>query len=1741
MSQLLLADLTSLSSESKRRSPDVRVAAEAALTALRSDFDATLQRCRRHGQVAGADVYASYKSAPSSSALLQEDVLLKPILLACDAKTHSKVTGLAVALLQRLVTMKVVPEPALGPLLDILTPLLAKGDVELLLKLLQTFSALLLSYPVIHDDLLALTLRLCFQLQASKVQVVSSTAAATIRQTVMVVFEKVTEEDKVLDGIKDGGEDAAVAAPLAVAAAEVPGREKVTLFPSSADAYRVLCDLNSLAQEEPADFLGLSSLPRTFTLELIESILTNHAALVRSHPELLSTLRQSTCPLLLRALSEKAGFPSTLRHMRLLFVLLRHFSADLVPETEILLGILLKVVAGQQESAGPPVPRWQRIIALEVTRSLCSDGALIRNLWAWFDGKAESQVQVVARLVRVLQKTAMEDATIIGASNAPTGRHSRRSSEASTATTARASVDRRTSGLGFLEAAAGVAGAMLNSATGQDASHASGSLGLSSAPKLQFFDQIEKVEPPTSPKGYLHLLSLQSLVHLTQSLAQHILPAYSAWVNARSDGAAVAPPRLDFTSLDDAQRQDLTACAEMARAVSPALCSSLFYLLSASLDDALFCEVLAAIRNWTNVCGALGLDDARDDFLAALSTQAVPPSQADSADASLGERNLAALRVLVHVVIYLSGSLDGYWKTVLPVLCEAQSRIRRSSDRRASIISTASTSDVPPSPQTGVPASAFQPGFSLASTPSDGRTGKPHLLAGISHETSVSSIVRCFENASSLADGAFGHFLDALCGLATASGTVATADAPSASQAIASVALSNLRTVLALNCQRVTLASPDLTWIRAVQTLLDLAAQESISTPVRVQAAEVLAASLYSAIDQCASSQQDTDAEQAVAVQGRVFTSLRDLSILGESWTPGAAEVRRVGMETARRIVETHGHALRVGWEILFETSLAACRGGQPPEPPSRVRAAVVKTAFATTQLVANDLLAALSHAQLGMCIRALCALASTDDVNVALTASSALWGVTAELANRSTTTEQGMSEELAGLWLQLLTSFKDIAADDRSDVRDAAISGLFRVLASYGRHLDSTVWSRVVHRALLPVVDGVVGQATSASNAHADATPARSPTTARGRRASSISKTGVQTAQASQQWQESTTLVLQELGATIADHLVTRIAAASDFDETWLEILERIKRSFLAGPTKVSQAAMIALKTILSVDIESDEARERSEVLRAAWASAWAVWASIADAIPTVKNTYSQANLLATLEAFGEAYRYQPTGVELEAVPRLHSIATYSRSSDVIRDTDRMSAVQEAAWKAVSQLRPMPGLVPALLRNAAERISLPFAAPSIDATSNSERPRSSQQTFIAVHKAAVQDAVKLYLESQDDDEVYTSGSLVAVLAALAVPVKLRYECPPSSQGKSDKAVPSTSQERQLWQEAVLAVCRILPVLSSRLDASSNLHSEVVESIWHHTLAVYRAMCEADCSVDPSSPSRPAPDDQGYDVLLLSTFERHLWPVLGSEGTPSALIEQFAALLARASDLCDTSFAGGRAGPHADAEHGVTLAGSVVPSSATPRESFAVACLDLLVLLSSDRAPEDRPEYRKVARLTAPVLLRRMKAVLASYTADTLLRGGEPLERIREEEAYVVLSQLLDLRLFPQTLSDPPSLETSEAQTSPSLKSLAMASPRAHLFALHAQLVDLVALSGTYPSLSGSAQSVPDASPPRAFTHFGELSPPAGTEFAGLVGHANVLGSRRLDREEAQPVPDLARRCLAAVSEALTL
>ena len=119
---------------------------------------------------------------------------MTPFLIACGTK-NVKFTGIAVVCLQRLVIARGLPRLRLREVLEAFREATSAGlDVQL--KILQALPSLLQNYAEdLRGELLAAALNICTILQASKNGIVNNTAAATLQQLVVSVFDKVVAED----------------------------------------------------------------------------------------------------------------------------------------------------------------------------------------------------------------------------------------------------------------------------------------------------------------------------------------------------------------------------------------------------------------------------------------------------------------------------------------------------------------------------------------------------------------------------------------------------------------------------------------------------------------------------------------------------------------------------------------------------------------------------------------------------------------------------------------------------------------------------------------------------------------------------------------------------------------------------------------------------------------------------------------------------------------------------------------------------------------------------------------------------------------------------------------------------------------------------------------------------------------------------------------------------------------------------------------------------------------------------------------------------------------------------------------------------------------------------------------------------------------------------------------------------------------------------------------------------------
>ena len=157
----------------------------------------------------------------------------------------------------------------------------------------------------------------------------SSTAAATLRQLVMFVVDKVVEEDRRMLPARaridrPSGRNHAIARPRSARCARhlrgpMPaGKRRASAVPAARTSPQDVC---ARTNREHTDELS-RYFPQgacLFQLTPCWAVLTSLSC--SQHPELLLLLQHHLSPLLLKTLSERSSFPLTLRGTRVVFLL----------------------------------------------------------------------------------------------------------------------------------------------------------------------------------------------------------------------------------------------------------------------------------------------------------------------------------------------------------------------------------------------------------------------------------------------------------------------------------------------------------------------------------------------------------------------------------------------------------------------------------------------------------------------------------------------------------------------------------------------------------------------------------------------------------------------------------------------------------------------------------------------------------------------------------------------------------------------------------------------------------------------------------------------------------------------------------------------------------------------------------------------------------------------------------------------------------------------------------------------------------------------------------------------------------------------------------------------------------------------------------------------------------------------------------------------------------------------------
>ncbi|KAK8084206.1 Protein MON2-like protein [Apiospora hydei] len=602
--QLLASELTNLVQESKRKHNDLRQAAERSLEELKG-------------------IRGGNES--------QRVNFVNPFIIACGSK-NAKFTGIAIVCLLRLIMSSALPRSKLSPVLEALREATSSGlDVQL--KILQALPTLLQNYATeVKGDLLVTALNICFILQSSKNGIVNNTSAATLQQLVVSVFDKVVVEDR-------------STAESTNYVGEAPTQDGTVQLPSAAmDAYRIFNDICLMTENQRPEYLRFTGLPQTFGLELIESVLTNHAAIFSTHPEQAHVLRVRVMPFLISALSNKINFATSVRLVRILYTLLRRHLNTLHSEGGEALEILTQLL--DQDMA-----LWRRALCMEVFRGIFGEPGLLRRIYLLYDD-TEGQKNALKDLTAAFVRISTERPAVIGLT------HQSTIPVANPYGSLGSSTDQA-----MLEAS-GVAGIISGSVS--DGSN-TGISSQFSTMRVPCIDQLDKTDPPSIPESYVYALTLSCITSLSEGLAKFILPltvpgeGRSRRRPKTSDAEKSSPATIaeeegepSKTNLDRVVssnslersgsfkrnpvpvnplalkdhplHQEVQICAKMVDECWPAILATCSTFLYAALDSEYYHGLVRAFQKFAHVAGLLQLATPRDAFLTTLGKAAVPPN-----------------------------------------------------------------------------------------------------------------------------------------------------------------------------------------------------------------------------------------------------------------------------------------------------------------------------------------------------------------------------------------------------------------------------------------------------------------------------------------------------------------------------------------------------------------------------------------------------------------------------------------------------------------------------------------------------------------------------------------------------------------------------------------------------------------------------------------------------------------------------------------------------------------------------------------------------------------------------------------------------------------------------------------------------------------------------------------------------------------------------------------------------------
>ncbi|GJC98888.1 endosomal peripheral membrane protein [Colletotrichum higginsianum] len=1296
-------------------------------------------------------------------------------------------------------------------------------------------------------------------------------------------------------------------------------------------AAKIFNDLCLMTENQRPEYLRFSGLPQTFGLELIESVLTNHAAVFSTHKEQAHILQVRVMPFIISALKGKPNFATSVRLVRILYTLLRRHINILPSESGDALDILTHLL--DQETA-----IWKRALCLEVFRGIFSEHALIRRIFVNYDAK-EGEKDVLKHLTATFVRLSTEKPSVIGLG------HQSTIPVADPYASIASSTDQA-----MLEAS-GVTG-IISGSVNADGSN----IGIStqwSTVRVPCIDQLDKTEAPSVPESYIYSLTLSCISSLSEGLAKFILPLTvpgdgrnrKRSVKPEPERDSSTPPQEDAevsrTALERAAsfkknpvplnplaledhplHNEVKICATIIEECWPAILATCSTFLYAAMDSEYYHSLVRAFQKFAHVAGLLQLSTPRDAFLTTLGKAAVPPNVftaclnagaarpapptptteapnsilsnargllsvdslvtqsspavdrgrqqgLEASQMTLNTRNLLCLRALLNLGIALGPTLGSSWRIILETLQQADFVL-----------------------------------FSTSKTP--GRT--PLATKGIDHHaegeanallSNFGSEVRAVETAASrliestidFPNDAFGEVVTAVCNLLERTNEdkqkvdkqkVDKQKAENTSQPQSPTSggmkpppIGQHRRVLSISTAAA--AGPNQEDHFALAKLGDIATiniDRLLTYPPDVSGWTPLTSELIHILN---------SASMNASVRLRAAEILVRLAL--ESANVAATMEREQCGSVQLLLLEALRDALLPLQQEDREVTVAS--HGTDVE----IHKVVLEGLKNLLENCGETLVSGweIAFEIIGSIFIDKKFAAATDERRVSQTII-----LTTRSAKLTVTFFWVLSDFLSGK-----TESLPITADL---MQDSNISDLTS-LAADPEHIasDAALWMLLLLRLTTVTADGRLELRNSAIqtllrifDAYGDKlSPEAWSICVKSvvfKLLSSIEDELQAAAGESsthhdrREWHETAVVVLNGISELLASYMEP-LSAHSSFNALWQELLGHFATLLDFKVLNINTATYKALGKVISLDYDPGRSIFDTSTVNAAW-ELWSRGTPISLDEEDGKKTDNQNCLIAYVATFHDVYQLVQQDLTVDQVRQMLTLFREALQQATVgayvNDIEYVTPLQNQVLEAIKVVRTdLAGVPSAMISQVAEFVRLAFSNDALRAQSPAQR-----RTYVAMSKASMSILQTLVLRNASDADIYASEAFSAALSALSKPVVLKY------------GFPIVTKSTQPWR---LATDSILAVLEATLPQMRALEvpRPTLQVIWHMIIEVADGIVSADTNAAPASADLS--DDESFDIASFHKLRELIIPSLGAEAVPDKTRQAYAESLFRTS------------------------------------------------------------------------------------------------------------------------------------------------------------------------------------------------------------------------------------------------